>query len=202
MGAANAMGWVMAYPSAGWPLAIMAIGCEVIAVFIMAAGTAPEKERARFGVAILCAVLNVYGGHQFLMLASQDRELEYRQATDARDRLLSDVQAARDCVDKVSQPSASKTKNAAAERLAAQCRADQKEAREKLDAVSLPEPPVKHDPAIMWVLMAFVELIKIFALWSVTGTGATKAAPAPVVEFKPGRELARQRWRSQSTQAG
>ena len=196
MGAANAAGWLLAYPKAGWPLAIMAVGCEVIAVLVMASGASPERAPARFGVAILCAVLNVYGGHQFLTLASQGRYQEYRQSTDRRELLLADLQTARDCVDRVSRPSASKTRNAAAERLAERCRADQKAARAALDSLPLPETPVKHDPWIMWVLMVCVEAIKIFAVWSVTATGAAKTAPAPVVSIsESASKLAQRRWR-------
>lgn len=195
MGAANASGWLMAYPKAGWPLAIMAVGCEVIAVLVMAAGTEPQKAPARFGVAILCAVLNVYGGHQFLEVASQGRALEHAQALEKRQRLEQALSLASDCVDRASRPSASKTRNAASERLAVQCRADQRAARAALDSLPLPETPLKNDPAIMWVLMICVEAIKIFAVWSVTATGTAKTVPAPVVSIsESASKLAQRRW--------
>jgi hypothetical protein len=65
-----------------------------------------------------------------------------------------------------------------------------------LDSLPLLETPVKHDPWIMGVLMVCVEAIKIFAVWSVTATGAAKTAPAPVVSIsESASKLAQRRWR-------
>jgi hypothetical protein len=174
MGAANAIGWVLSYGEPwGYPLAALAIGGEVIAVLVLSAGIDSSRARARVLIVVLCGVLNVYGGHQFLDLRERDEQARRAVAVERRAIVSRALQSAEDCISSNRVASRSNTLNASRERLLDQCRSARTEALVELETlpVILSEPAKK--PWVLWGLMIVAEVIKALAVYSV-------ASPAPI----------------------
>ena len=193
MGIANAAGWVGVYGEPyAYPLALLALGCEVIAVLVLAASQEHSRARARFAVAGLCAVLNVYGGHQFLDLRERHALAQYSAVSEKRATLSRDVQSAAVCIERGVSPSRSRVQNAALAAAVDQCRNDKRAAQSELDALPYVEPP-KSGGLILWLLMIIAEFIKILAVYSVTSAPAV-SQPARVVSISDAASaLARKR---------
>jgi hypothetical protein len=177
MGIANAAGWLEVYGRpAGYPLAVVAIGCEVIAVLVLSASLQAGRKWLGFVVALCCAIVNVFGGHQFLDVHMQKNQAELSALILERQSFEQDAEAARLCVAEARKAGRSRTQNAARERLALQCQNDLEAARANLSRLPYPSEEPKTDGAILWALMILVEAIKILALFATTPAVAGSAS--------------------------